>query len=151
LLYDNETDTMDPQTHSFSFGKNGAHRAWTEGNDVVHIAWRGDVSAEDVIAGARAFELVPNGAKGFFLILHVADQGRFSSDAREAIRADPRSGWVREGVVVGASFHHRVLMGMISRAMLALGAGKASISFVDHEEEVPAQIERMRSKWNGKR
>lgn len=135
----------------FSFGKHGAHRAWTEGNDVVHIEWHGDVSGEDVADGAKAFELVPNGAKGFFLILHVAEQGRFSNEAREAIRSDSRSTWVRGVLVVGASFHLRVLLGMVSKAMSALGVNKAGISFVDQEKDVPAQIERMRSKWNTKR
>lgn len=142
---------MEPQNHAFSFGKHGAHRAWTEGNDVVHILWHGDVSGADVIEGARAFELVPNGAKGFLLVLHVANQGRFSSEAREAIRSDPRSAWVRAVVVVGASFHLRVLLGMVSKAMAALGVGKANMTFVDQEKDVPAEIQRMRSKWNEKR
>jgi hypothetical protein len=142
---------MEPRANAFSFGKHGAHRAWTEGNDVVHIEWHGDVSQEDIVAGARAFELVPNGAKGFFLILHVAEQGRFSNEAREAIRSDPRSGWVRDILVVGASFHLRVLLGMVSKAMYVLGLGKAKVSFLDDAKVLPAQIERMRRKWNEKR
>lgn len=142
---------MEPQNHYFSFGAHGMPRAWTEGNDVVHIAWDGDVSAEDVMTGAKAFELVPNGANGFFLIMHVEKQEHFSSAARKAITSDPRSGWVREVLVVGASFHIRVMLGMIAKAMSALGFGKAQIAFVESEAAIPEQIERMRRKWREKR
>lgn len=138
---------MESRDHAFSFGQHGSHRAWTEGNDVVHIAWHGDVSSDDVTTGAKAFDLVPNRDKGFFLIVHVREQGQFSPEARKAMSSDPRSRWVREVVVSGAGFHVRVLLGMVSKAMYALGVNKAKLSFVEHERDVPAQIARMRNNW----
>lgn len=141
---------MNPENHSFSFGAQGTHRAWIEGEDVVHIAWRGNVSAVDVTAGARAFELVARRERGFFLVLHVAEQRQFTAEARRAISADPRSSWVRDIIVVGGTFHFRVLIEMVSKAMSALGLGKATMKFVDTEDDVPEQIERLRCKWKDK-
>jgi hypothetical protein len=122
----------------------GSHSAWTEGEDVLHIAWRGNVSGEDITAGGHAFERVPNREGGFFLVLHLADMGRFSPAARTAITKDPRSAWVREVVVVGAPFHMRVVLGMVSKALYALGVNKARTVFVDSEAEARAHLARRR-------
>ena len=142
---------MEPKNNLFFFGAHGKHQAWTEGNDVVHIAWHGDVSAEDVTAGAKSFELVPNGAKGFFLIMHVADQGNFPAEARRAISSDSRSGWAREVVIVGASFHVRVVLGMVSRAVTMLQTGKAKTVFLESEAELPRYIEKLRREYQASR
>lgn len=134
----------------FSFGAHGGHRAWTEGDDVVHIEWIGDVMGDDIRSGARAFELVPNREKGFYLVIHTARQGRFSSEAREAIRSDPRSAWAREVIIVGAGFHIRVLMGMVTKALNALGVSKAKQTFLDDSDDVSAHIEKARKAWREK-
>jgi hypothetical protein len=122
----------------------GAHRAWTEGKDVAHILWRGDVSAEDITAGAEVFEHVPKREGGFFLVLHVAEQGRFSPEARVAITKDPRSSWVRETLVIGAPFHLRVVLGMVTKALYALRVNKAPTIFVDSEADAAAHLARKR-------
>lgn len=138
---------MDQRANAFFFGAHGAHEAWTQGVDVAHIVWRGDVSAEDVAAGAAAFELVPQQKQGFFLVLHVAEEGQMSSAARKAITSDPRSSLVREVIVVGANFHTRVVLGMISKALAVLGTGQAPMTLVATEEEVEPLLERLRRKW----
>lgn len=143
-----QVDIMGLRANFFSFGGHGAHQAWTEGEDVVHIRWCGDVSAEDVYVGAKAFELVPNRDRGFFLVMHVKDQGRFEGAARKAITSDPRSAWVRAVVVVGASFQMRIVMLMIGKAMRALGVGQAPQEFVESDADVPREIEKARRTWN---
>lgn len=141
---------MNRQNH-FTFGAHGQHNAWTEGDDVVHIGWHGDVTAEDIAAGARAFDLVPNREKGFYLVIYVAEQGKFPPEARRAIAGDPRSGWVRDVIVVGASFHVRVTMGMVTKALYALGIGKSGTIFVASEPDISRQLDEFRKKWQGKR
>lgn len=139
-----------PRQNEFHFGSEGKHHAWTEGDDVVHIAWCGDVSAADISDGARAFELVPNREKGFFLVIHVANQGQFPADARKAIASDRRSSWARDVIVVGASFHVRVTLGMVTMALRALGIGKSRTVFLASEAEVPQQVEEFRRTWRPK-
>lgn len=125
---------MAEKANHFYFGERGTHEAWTEGEDIVHIRWRGDVRKEDIGDGAKAFELASGREKGLMLVMHVAEQGKMGSDARTAITNDPRSCWIQNVFVVGASFHVRVVLGMVSKALHALGVGKAPNWFVRPEE-----------------
>ncbi|HRI67293.1 MAG TPA: hypothetical protein PK156_23780 [Polyangium sp.] len=138
---------MSPYENEFFFGANKSHRAWSEGTDVGHIAWSGDVSADDVTSGAKIFELVPNAQKGFFLAMHVKNQGDFSPEARKRMTTDPRSKWVREAIVIGASFHVRILLGMVTRALHALKTGNAPTTFLASEAELPAYIAQLRERY----
>lgn len=62
---------MSTDDNEFFFGSLKKHRAWSEGVDVAHVAWNGDVSGQDITDGAKIFELVPNNRKGFFLVIHT--------------------------------------------------------------------------------
>jgi hypothetical protein len=129
------------QANQFTFG---SHCAWSEGEDVAHILWRGNVSADDIKAGADIFERVPNREKGFYLVIHVAELGVLSPEARVAITKDPRSAWVRQSIVVGAPFHVRVVMGMVTKALFALRVNKAAMFFLETDADVAAHISRAR-------
>lgn len=138
---------MSQYENEFFFGANKSHRAWSQGIDIAHIAWNGDVSAEDVTAGAKIFELVPNAQKGFFLVIHVKNQGDFAAEARRRMTTDPRSKWVREAIVIGASFHVRIVLGMVTRALHALDAGSAPTTFLASEAELPGYITQLRQRY----
>jgi hypothetical protein len=142
---------MTSRDNFFKFGADEQHCAWTEGDDVVHIEWLGDVLPHDIGAGARAFDLVPNRDKGFILVLHVAKQGRMSAESRKAISVDPRSAWVRDIILVGASFHFRVLMLMVSKALYALGISPVTeIHTAVSEAQLADELARLRKKLSNK-
>lgn len=138
---------MPTRDNAFSFGSQNKHQAWSEGQDVAHIAWNGDVSGQDITDGAKIFELVPNNRKGFFLVLHVENQGTLHPQARKNITTDPRSMWIRALLVVGASFHVRVVFGMLTKAISALKNGSAPTFFLAPDTNLAEYLADVRKRF----
>jgi hypothetical protein len=138
---------MSTRDNEFFFGSQKNHCAWSEGVDVAHIAWNGDVSGADVTDGAKIFELVPNNRNGFFLVIHVENQGTLHPQARQNITTDPRSQWVRAVLVVGANFQVRVVFGMLTKAINALKKGSAPTFFISPDTNLVEHLAELRQRY----
>jgi len=122
----------------------GPHALWTEGTDIAHVAWHGDVLPEHILELNRNLVAMPGKDDGIFLVMRLHALGAFKPEARKTITTDPNATCVRVIVVIGATFHMRVLMGMINKAMAVFRKSRAPMVFFDTEEEAAAHIEAVR-------
>ena len=122
----------------------GPHAAWTEGTDVVHVAWKGDVLPEHILALGKLIAAMPDAERGVFLVQRMPSIGRFTPGARKTITTDPSSRFVREVVILGASFHMRVLMTMIDKAMSVFRRANAPMVFCESEAEAMEHVAQKR-------
>lgn len=124
----------------------GPHAFWTEGTDVAHLAWRGDVLPEHILELNRNLVAMPGKDDGIFLVQRLHSLGTFKAEARKTVTTDPNATCVREIVMIGATFHVRVLMGMINKAMAVFRKHRAPMVFVDSEGEAAAHVASVRQR-----
>lgn len=112
----------------------GQHVVELAADDVVHIRWIGDVTADEIYALGKLFAQRPHRGCGVFLVQDHAKLGAMSAPARKAITNDPNSLLVRDVVIYNASFHLRIIMTMIQKAMHTFRpAENAAMTFCDSE------------------
>jgi len=127
-----------PQTH-----------ATTEEPDIVHWHLAGHVAPEDI---ARIYDVQLAFAEGrthLFVIVHIHQMKPLSAETRKAVAHGPTSGHhtlpTRGTVVIGASFHIRVLGQLANKAAALLHhTPEEPIRFVDSEQEARTWIAQRR-------
>ena len=84
--------------------------------DIFLIRWRGPGTTNDFEQLFTYVDrLVPS--KAIFVVADVSDLGTIDRAVRKMVSTDPRMQCVRGLALLGASFHIRVLLGMMSKAM----------------------------------
>lgn len=125
----------------------GQHVGELLADDVVHIRWMGDVSPEEIYALGKIFATRPHHGCGVFLVQDHAKLGSMTPSARKAITNDPNSLLIRDVVIYNASFHLRIIMTMIQKAMQTFRPGEnAAMTFCDSEADAMQFVEAERQR-----
>lgn len=117
------------------------HRAWTENDDKVVVAWDGDVLVEDIDVVDELIALLPNTSPAIVLIQQVAKIDKFTPDARNKVIEKKDSQRLTLVVVVGASFHIRMVQLMVNRAMRLLHRSMAPMICCDTMEQARKHVD----------
>jgi len=123
----------------------GSHRIRPEPPDTLHARLVGDLSASDVLGLLDALDEIPVGPP-VFLLRDARRGGAPSQEAREIIIKDPRIARLAAVINYGASFHTRVVLTMISKAMRFVRPTAPTFHFVASEAEGRALIAEKRAR-----
>ncbi|HRI63362.1 MAG TPA: hypothetical protein PK156_03970 [Polyangium sp.] len=128
------------------------HRCRYEPPDIIRIWWIGNCRTDDFEQlFVHTDRLTPN--KTIFVVADVSRLETIDPPVRKMVGTDPRMQRVGGVAMVGASFHIRVLMGMLARAVNFLhfsSKPKVNLSFVGTGPEALAWIVRERERLNSK-
>lgn len=95
----------------------GLHWAKLEQPDTIFVEINGDISAEDIRGLLVHVARLGDGEGPVYFVQDLSKLGSFRAAARTEIAKDPRTARVAVVVCIGASFHVRVIMSMIDRAL----------------------------------
>ncbi|MDI1483810.1 STAS/SEC14 domain-containing protein [Polyangium sp. y55x31] len=119
----------------------GTHRARFDPPDIIRVWWNGPsgVSEIDTLYTWSA-ERLPDGTP-YFVVADMTGLVEVGPAARKAAAGDPRAHRVAGIAIIGANFHMRVLMGMISKALrLFYGQRRFQMEFFEREDEALAWV-----------
>lgn len=126
----------------------GRHRARIVAEDVVLVAWQGDIEANDAAAVNDLVRSRARGSQSVFLIQDVRNLGAIPVETRRLLARDDAMDLFRHITVIGGGFKVQVLYNMIFKALRALNHLKCSMDFVSSEAEAMRNIEAVRSRAN---
>lgn len=124
----------------------GSHRIDLIGPDLVIARWIGDVGVQDILDLVRLVKARPHGGSGVFVIFDLRRGGHIGPEARKVSSSDTIFQSVREVVTFGASFHIRVIVTMLMKAVQLRRGGERTkrMTFVDTEAEALALVDEAR-------
>jgi hypothetical protein len=122
----------------------GRHEAWTTTNDTVYVLWRGDVLGGDIDVVDSIIHSLPSDCPNLALVQDVSNVDKFTSEARAKIIAHKDSQKLTLVVLVGASFHVRMIQMMINRAMRLLHTTTGLMQCCDTMEQAHERIDENR-------
>lgn len=109
----------------------GPHRVWAEEPDAVFVVWNGDVLAEHIVGLDSSFAKLMDNGPTLVMVQDVRKLGKFTPAARNKIIEKKESQRLTLVVLIAASFHTRVLLNMIHRAMYVLHKATTRLTFCD--------------------
>lgn len=111
----------------------GPHRVWMIPPNILVTDWQGDPSEEDMRALYALYDrILPEGADIYACSI-MSHSGMPTPAARRVAASSPQSSRFRAMAFVGASFHFRVIIGMVVKAQSILSPhqGTPSVGFFD--------------------
>lgn len=117
----------------------GAHCYWFEPPAILHVRLEGDIELPFAIAIGEAVDrFAPK--HSVYLLRDARKSGVITRDAREYLLRHLRSGSIIAAVTYGASFHTRVIVTMLTRAMRTFHRAAPEAIFVADEAAARAWI-----------
>lgn len=131
----------------------GPHRVELDASGVASLIWHGDVTPEHM---RDAMAVLVSCAEGrpLFVLNDLRGLKEFEAGARKAAAKEARTGVVTAVACFGASFHVRVLLSMVIKAIYLFApsrAGSALVEFFETEAEARAWLAEKRALHAGPR
>jgi len=110
--------------------KSGAHVVRWEPPDLFVVRFIGPLSADELVGVGDIFRKQTG---RFYVIIHTAELGSFTSAAKKAIKAVPLAAGL---AIVGASRQMQLMLSLLNKVYMMVNFGKNSpITFVATEDE----------------
>jgi len=117
----------------------GPHRVEVEPPDIIHLHLEGPIDAPHIATVLERIDALTPPLRAFVL-RDGRRGGTPTRAARELVVRDPRIVRIRAIITYGASFHSKVAVGMVDKAMHALRSEMPRVHAVATEAEARAII-----------
>lgn len=124
----------------------GEHRLRFIPPDTIRLWWKGRCSRTD-FEGILEWSTRQTGGRPYFVIADLSQLAMIDSDAREFAAKDTREHAIQRVAMLGASFHIRVVVSMVTRAMILFHhEQRGKMRFFDNEAEAQAWLKQERTR-----
>ncbi len=124
----------------------GAHRLRFIPSDTVRLWWKGRCT-RDEFSRIMEWTATQTGGRPHFVSADLSQLTMIDSDARELAAKDTRMHAVMRVAMLGATFHIRVVVSMVTKAMeLFYQQQRGKMRFFDNEAEAQAWLEQERTR-----
>ncbi len=124
----------------------GSHRLRFIPPDTVRVWWMGTATGDD-FARIIEWSVLQMENRPYFVIADLSQLTTISTDARELSARDTRMHAILRVAMLGASFHIRVVVSMVTRAMeLFYKEQRGKMRFFDNEADALAWLKAERTR-----
>lgn len=124
----------------------GTHRLCFTPPDTVRLWWKGSASRDDFVRILEWSTLQMEG-RPYFVIADLSQLTNINPDTREFAAKDTRMHAIMRVAMLGASFHIRVVVSMVTRAMeLFYEEQRGKMRFFDNEADALAWLKAERTR-----
>ena len=124
----------------------GRHRLWIEEPYTLVIMADGDMNVDDARSMALLASKIGQGNGPIIILQDMTKAGGFPASARELVIREPQAQRLAAVISYGASFHLRVILTMIVRAMGWIRRDMLRMSFAVNEAEARSVLETERER-----